>query len=179
MKKRFYKLIVLLIATVTLTGCSSLSREDSKEQKELISNFLEAFYSYEYNEGNVDCTEDSNELCQQIINNVNPFLASDTRIDSQVASALIVWPANFSKVSVDYVSHSIEKEEIFEKESGDEYGFSIAPDVKIKSSINQKEVVKVPTSFVIYLIKENDDWKVKGIDYMSDNYLFYVDSLFD
>ena len=36
-----------------------------------------------------------------------------------MVNSLIVWPANYSKVSVDYVSHSIEKEEIFEKETID------------------------------------------------------------
>lgn len=178
MKKRCYKLIVLLIAMVALTGCSSLSREDKKEQKELISNFLQSFYSYEYTEGNADCSEEANDLCEKIIDNISPFLSSDTRIDSQVVNSLIVWPANYSKVSVDYVSHSIEKEEIFEKENGEIYGFFISPDVKIKSSITQKEVTKVPISFLICLIKENDAWKVEGLDFMADNYLFYVDSLF-
>lgn len=178
MKKRCYKIIVLLITMIALTGCSLLSRDEGKEQKELISNFLQSFYSYEYTEGNADCLEENNDLCEEIIDNVSLFLSSDTRVDNQVANSLIVWPANYSKVSVDYISHSIDKKEIFETENGEIYGFHISPNVKIKSSITQKEVIKVPTSFLICLVKENDRWKVEGIDFMADKYLFYVDSLF-
>ena len=178
MKKIFYKLIVLLIATVTLTGCSSLSKADKKEQKELISNFLEAFYKYDYEEENSECSEEINELCQNILNNLSPYLSSNTAIDYRVVNALVIQPANFSKVSIDYVTHSLEKEKLYETENGDIYSFITAPEVKIKSSINQKEVVKIPTTIAINLVKEDGHWKVRGIDYMSDDYLFYVDSLF-
>lgn len=174
MKKRVLSLLVMLVLVSSLVGFS----QGKAEQRELISNFLEKFYSYEYSEENSECEEGENDSCSKIREDIKSLLTSDTRIDWDTVNALVVSPANFSKVSVNYDSYEVNHINVVKKEDKELYIFNIVTDVLIKSSLNNKEIIKPQPSMGIVLVLENNEWKIEGLDYMADDYLFYADSLF-
>lgn len=174
MKKRVLSLLVMLVLSSSLVGCS----QGKAEQRELISNFLEKFYSYEYSEENTDCEEGANDSCSKIRENIKSLLTSDTWINWETVNALVVSPANFSKVSVNYDSYEVDHINTVKQDGKELYIFNIVIDVLVKSSLNDKEIIKSQPSMGIVLVLENNEWKIEGLEYMADDYLFYADSLF-
>lgn len=167
--KNFYKLVVALVAMVSITGCG-LRSEDKSAQKELINNFLEVLYSYEYNEENMECSKEGNDICQETINKLHPYLALNSTVNRETVYNLIVKPAVYSEVSVGYDSSTIEKLKTYNGNTI--YSYHVLVNALVKNEKLQLESIIAQPSVAINLVKEADGWKVDSLDFMADDYLF-------
>ncbi len=168
--KKFYQLVLSLVAVMAITGCSSLSQVNKEEQQELMTHFLETFYSYQFNDENIECSKSGNDICEKIVQHLTPYLTSNTNVDEQTIYSLLVKPAAYSEVSVDYISYKIVELKTYEKNRV--YSYQVEVDVKFTNDVTQEEYVKTLSSKALNLVKENGNWKIESIDYMVDDFLF-------
>ncbi|MGL4335588.1 MAG: hypothetical protein ACRCST_01755 [Turicibacter sp.] len=169
MKKRLLFSLALMIGILAV-ACSQKGAANS-EQRDVIENFLENFYAYEYVEGATACEELTDADCQLIYYNVTPYLSSNSTVWREVIDELVYSPALHSKASINYSTVKLENGKEFTIEDKNLVSFIASVEVEV-TPFNSKETYVTVQDIAVNVVNENNKWKIYSLDYMGDDYLF-------
>ncbi|HAX73490.1 MAG TPA: hypothetical protein DCY20_08195 [Firmicutes bacterium] len=150
--------------------CFYVPSKDKDQQREVIEDFYNAIYTYDYETGDKDCS--SNIKCEHTLTTLKPYLSKNTLIDLETIDSLVVRPAVFSQVDVSlWDLNSIKSNGEYRLDGKKVYQFDVTVTV-VSESLTTEESNTHNLNMYIQLVSEKDGWKVHSLEYFSNDLIF-------
>ncbi len=135
-------------------------RAKLSEQSDVINQFYDTLYDYQYQANDHICTSENEEQCTKRLNDLSSVTSKNNMLNAAMINLNVIEPAISHQVSLSYDSHSIfDLDDSYGNNNGQVFqSIPVEIRLEVENNLGEQRYIEIISS--VSLVKEDETYKV-------------------